>query len=153
MNAREELKARLVHEAHDRAVTLARRGRWREAEDELDAWSMLEPASPEVSLTRARIRYHQGRRQQSLYHLGQAAAAGADPATVERMRTDLVADDDRRTRRLIQKEEDRKARKAFLSDIATGVGEFFAGLSPREVVYLGACVIFIGYVMISTMPS
>ena len=147
MNAREELKAHLVHDARGRAVTLARRGRWLEAEEELDAWSMLEPQSPEIPLMRARIRYHQGRRHDAMVELDRAAAASGDPATIQRMRAGLLADDERRARRVAQKKADREARRAFVGDAISRIGEFAADLSPREVVYFAACVVFVGYVL------
>ena len=147
MNAREELRAHLAHEAHDRVVNLARRGRWEQAEDELETWALLVPAAPEIPLMRARIRYHQGRRQEAMVELGQAAEAGAGPAEVERMRTHLITEDDRLVRRQAEREEGRKARQEFVSDMIRGLAGFFSALSPREVAYLAAVVIFTIYVL------
>jgi Flp pilus assembly protein TadD len=153
MSARDQLKTHFVETAQNRAVSHARWGRWDAAEDELDAWEALTPASPEIPLMRARIRFHQGRRQDAMSELERAAQAGADRALVDRMQAFLTNDDARMVRDRAQRIADREARKQFAHDMLAGLGEFLSGLSPREAAYLAAGIAFVAFVLLSSPTS
>ena len=147
MILREQLARFFEEHAFDRVIAHARQGRWHDAEEDLGDWEALSPGSPEIPLLRARIRFHQGRRQDAMQELEFAALAGADSALVCRMQAQLVEEDSQRICRFERRDAAREARRQFVGSMISRVSEFFSGISSRETAFLVAGLAFVAFVV------
>ena len=148
MKALGELHSLLASQYHDRAITHARRGAWEHAEADLDRVISIIPEDASAVLTRARIRYHQGRRGDAMAELDVAERLGAAADVVNALRESIIADDARRRERSERRERDRQARGAFVSATFDRIHESVSSMTGRECAYLAMGVAFVAAVLI-----
>lgn len=93
MTARDELHRYFAAQIAARCATLAGRGRWDEAEADLERWGRLAPHDPEVVAMHARILYHQGRRQEALDAIEASKSRHLWSDELAMLRSSLLEDD------------------------------------------------------------
>jgi hypothetical protein len=93
MSARTQLNRYFADRLAARATTHARRGRWVEADADLRRWDRLVPGDPDVAAMRARILFHQGRRQEALDAIDGSRLRGVWCDELAMLRSSLLEDD------------------------------------------------------------
>jgi tetratricopeptide (TPR) repeat protein len=136
MTAIHQLESLLANRYLLLAIEHARKGRWEQAELELDRVGSLLPADPVVPMTRARIRYHQGRRQDALNEIAEAERLGGPMSEIGIMRDEILESDRRKLRRMEERVSNRQMRREHYSSLVDRLEEAVFSLSSRELVYL-----------------
>ena len=125
------------------AIEHARKGRWEQAETELDRVGALLPEDSVVPMTRARIRYHQGRRQDALAEIAEAEKLGGERREIEAMREDILANDRKLQARVEARTANRKMHREQFFVTIDRLNDAVSSLSSRELVYLLLGVAFV----------
>ena len=136
MTAIQKLESLLADRYLALAIKHARKGRWDQAEAELDRVRSLVPADPVVPMTRARIRYHQGRRQDALVEIAAAEKLGGAMREIGIMRSEILEHDRRAHERTEVRASNRRMRREHFLSTIDRLREVLFSLSSRELVYL-----------------
>lgn len=136
MTAIHQLESTLAERYLALAIEHSRKGRWEQAEVELARVRSLLPEDPVVPMTLARIRYHQGRRQEALHEIVGAERLGGPMSEIEVMRSEILESDQRKFQRVEEQVANRRMRREHYSSLVDRLEEAIFSLSSRELVYL-----------------
>lgn len=143
MTAIQKLESLLADRYLALAIKHARKGRWDQAEAELDRVRSLVPADPVVPMTRARIRYHQGRRQDALVEIAAAEKLGGAMREIGIMRSEILEHDRRAHERTEVRASNRRIHREQFFITIDRLNDAVSSLSSRELVYLLLGVAFV----------